>query len=109
MTALTTPSSLQEFEQEDISTTLQKCERYYQQPDGNMFAYRYRSAFIMNEIVLRTRMRAAPTFAFTGTGTATADWSAYDLNADKVAAYATVANTDNINRHISALKIDAEL
>ena len=98
-----------EFEQEEISTTLQKCERYYQQPDGNMFAYRYRSAFIMNEIVLRTRMRAAPTFAFTGTGTATADWSAYDLNADKVAAYATVANTDNINRHISALKIDAEL
>ena len=102
-------SSATPFEQEDISTTLQKCERYYQQPNGNMFAYRYRATFIMNEIVLRTQMRATPTFAFTGNGTATSSWTAYNLTVDKVAAYATVANTDDTNRYISSLTIDAEL
>ena len=97
------------FEHENYGTTLAKCQRYYQQLDGNMFAYRYRTSFIMSEIVLRTQMRATPAFSFTGTGTATADWVTYNLTVDKVAAYAAIANTDDTNRYISSLKIEAEL
>ena len=97
------------FEHENYGITLAKCQRYYQQLDGNMFAYRYRASFIMNEIVLRTQMRATPAFSFTGNGTATADWTAYNLTVDKVAAYALIAASDDTNRYISALKISAEL
>jgi hypothetical protein len=98
-----------DFEHRSFADELARCQRYYQQLDGNMFAYRYRASFIMNEIVLRTQMRAAPTFAFTGNGSATADWTAYNLTVDKVAAYVAIAASDDTNRYISALKISAEL
>jgi len=98
-----------DFEHRSFGDQLQSCQRYYQQLDGDMFAYRYRASYIMNEIVLRTQMRAAPTFAFTGNGTATADWTAHNLTVDKVAAYVSIAASDDTNRYISALKISAEL
>jgi len=97
------------FEHRSFGDELALCQRYYQQLDGDMFAYRYRATYIMNEIVLRTQMRAAPTFAFTGNGTATADWTAHNLTVDKVAAYVSIAASDDTNRYISALKISAEL
>jgi len=97
------------FEHRSFGQELALCQRYYQQLDGDMFAYRYRATYIMNEIVLRTQMRAAPTFAFTGNGTATADWTAHNLTVDKVAAYVSIAASDDTNRYISALKISAEL
>ena len=97
------------FEHRSYGEELVACQRYYQQLDGTMFGYRYRASYIMSEIVLRTQMRATPSFSFTGYGTATGDWAAYNLTVDKVAAYTAVGASDDTNRSIQALKIDAEL
>ena len=63
-----------EFEQEDITTTLTKCQRYYQKLTGSYAQYgqianvSYNTATqAQSAIVYPTEMRAAPTLSYTST------------------------------------------
>jgi len=67
-----------EFEQEDISTTLAKCQRYYYRPTtagdltGNTHAQAATAAVVIGSFVYKETMRAAPTIALFSIGNGTA-------------------------------------
>ena len=67
-----------EFEQEDISTTLAKCQRYYYRPTtagdltGNTHAQAATAAVVVGSFVYKETMRAAPTIALFSIGNGTA-------------------------------------
>ena len=67
-----------ELEQEDISTTLQKCYRYYYRPTtagdltGNTHAQAFNSAGVVGSFVYKETMRAAPAITLFSIGNGTA-------------------------------------
>ena len=67
-----------EFEQEDISTTLAKCQRYYYRPTtagdltGNTHAQAATASVVIGSFVYKETMRAGPTIALFSIGNGTA-------------------------------------
>ena len=67
-----------ELEQEEISTTLSKCQRYYYRPTtagdltGNTHAQAATAAVVVGSFVYKETMRAAPTIALFSIGNGTA-------------------------------------
>ena len=96
-----------EFEQEDISTTLAKCQRYYHELGSNFFAKQYQPGYRMVQVRHPVIMRASPTSTVTQTGGSS--WQNYDHNTTHVGYYATAANTLASNVFVTDLKCDAEL
>ena len=96
-----------EFEQEDISTTLAKCQRYYHELGSNFFAKQYQPGYRMVQVRHPVIMRASPTSTVTQTGGSS--WQNYDHNTTHVGYYATAANTLASSVFVTDLKCDAEL
>ena len=67
-----------EFEQEDITTTLSKCQRYFYRPTtasnltGNTACQAFNAGGIVGSFIYKETMRAAPTIALFSTANGTA-------------------------------------
>jgi len=110
-----------EFEQEDISTTLAKCQRYYQKwlsdsaADSVMTAAAISDVAFIGDYFLKTSMRSVPTMGTSGTYKArlktndraiTGQPSINRATTENVQIFATIATDNNESGFAGFLKTD---